>query len=303
MKKWITYVIVAVILVAVIGGVVIRNYYLQEDVEDVKRAELGDSVSVHYTGWLRDDRIYESRRVFDSSQDVVSEETIFTFDERTRGDPFRFTVGEGVIDGWSENVVGMREGQTKVIEVPPAKAYDTYTEDLLFEVKLIEHIPVFEYMEGEDFLEEFEIFPYPNLKVTHPFWGWDVYVYEVQGEIVTLKNSPEVNTNYNSYREDGIGWTSRVTSIDSTAEEGDGRITIRNNVELGTVVDSERLAHRDEVFEEVVGIKRNAGQQASPRGIVVELDEDTVTIDFNQEVSGRTLTFKITLLEITKPEE
>ncbi len=302
MKKWITYVIVAVVVVAVIGGVLIRNSYLEEDVDEVKIAEMGDSVSVHYTGWLYDDRIYDSRRVFDSSQEIISEETTVTFNDRTRGDPFRFTVGQGVIDGWSEQVVGMREGQTKVFQVPPEKAYDTYTDELIFEIKLVENIPVYYDMHGDDFFEEYDIYPYTNLKVTHPFWGWDVYVEEVQREIVILRNSPQMDTYYNAYKEDGIGWTSTVTSIDSNADEGAGRITIRNNVDLGTVVDAQRLASRDDSFGEVVGIKRSAEQQASPQGVVVEVADGTVTIDFNEEVAGKTLTFKITILEITKQE-
>ncbi len=302
MKKWITYVIVAVIIAAAVGGVIVRSHYLTEDEEEVISAETGDTVLVHYTGWLNDDRIYDSRRVFDSSQPVVSEETTVTFQERERGEPFRFTVGSGVIEGWSEAVVGMREGQTKVVNIPTEKAYDTYSEDLVFEVDRVENIPVYETMSGEDFLEEYEIYPYPNLKVTHAFWNWDSYVEQIQGDEVTLRHSPEVDVYYDTYREDGVGWSSKVVSVDSNADGGQGRIVVRNHVELGTVVDSERLSKRDDAFEDVSGIKRAAGQQGTPTGIVVGISEDYITIDFNEEVAGKTLTFKITLLEITEQE-
>ena len=59
-------------------------------------AKEGDTVSVHYTGWLEDGT------KFDSSLD--------------RGTPFQFVLGTRmVIQGWDEGVAGMREGgQTKI---------------------------------------------------------------------------------------------------------------------------------------------------------------------------------------------
>ena len=67
----------------------------------------GDRIAVHYTGWL-----YESGkrgRKFDSSLD--------------RGQPFVFTVGQGVIRGWSEGVVGMKPGGQRELIIPPDLAY------------------------------------------------------------------------------------------------------------------------------------------------------------------------------------
>jgi hypothetical protein len=54
-------------------------------------AEVGQTVSVHYTGWL------ENGKKFDSSVD--------------RGQPFSFPLGAGrVIKGWDEGVKGMKVG-------------------------------------------------------------------------------------------------------------------------------------------------------------------------------------------------
>jgi FKBP-type peptidyl-prolyl cis-trans isomerase FkpA len=67
----------------------------------------GDTVSVHYSGWL-----YENEKrgtKFDSSLD--------------RGQPFFFTVGRGVIRGWSEGVVGMKPGGKRQLIIPPDLAY------------------------------------------------------------------------------------------------------------------------------------------------------------------------------------
>jgi peptidylprolyl isomerase len=67
----------------------------------------GDFIQVHYTGWL-----YENGKrgaKFDSSVD--------------RGEPFEFTVGKGVIRGWSEGVVGMKPGGKRELIIPPDLGY------------------------------------------------------------------------------------------------------------------------------------------------------------------------------------
>jgi FKBP-type peptidyl-prolyl cis-trans isomerase len=67
-------------------------------------AMAGQTVSVHYTGWLTDGT------KFDSSVD--------------RGKPFQFTLGAGqVIPGWDEGVAGMRVGEKRKLIVPPDLGY------------------------------------------------------------------------------------------------------------------------------------------------------------------------------------
>src|SRR5271165_2578214 len=64
----------------------------------------GDTVSVHYTGWLTDGT------KFDSSVD--------------RDDPFQFVLGTGqVIAGWDEGVATMQVGDKVRLTIPPEKAY------------------------------------------------------------------------------------------------------------------------------------------------------------------------------------
>ena len=67
-------------------------------------ATAGQTVSVHYTGWLTDGT------KFDSSVD--------------RGQPFQFTLGAGqVIKGWDEGVAGMRVGEKRKLTIPPDLGY------------------------------------------------------------------------------------------------------------------------------------------------------------------------------------
>ena len=68
------------------------------------RPKTGDTVSVHYTGWLK------SGQKFDSSVD--------------RGKPFEFPIGKGrVIKGWDEGVGTMKVGGKRKLIIPAHLGY------------------------------------------------------------------------------------------------------------------------------------------------------------------------------------
>jgi len=71
-------------------------------------AKKGQSVTVHYTGWLFTDG--EKGAKFDSSLD--------------RRDPFVFSLGAGmVIRGWDEGVAGMKVGGERTLIIPAELGY------------------------------------------------------------------------------------------------------------------------------------------------------------------------------------
>lgn len=90
-------------------------------------AVAGQTVSVHYTGWLVDGK------KFDSSYD--------------HGGPFSFALGASqVIKGWDEGVAGMKVGGKRKLTIPPELAYGSAdvggglippNSTLIFEVELL----------------------------------------------------------------------------------------------------------------------------------------------------------------------
>ena len=77
-------------------------------VGDGEQASKGQSVTVHYTGWLYNDG--EQGDKFDPSKD--------------RNDPFVFTLGAGmVIRGWDEGVAGMKVGGARTLIIPADLGY------------------------------------------------------------------------------------------------------------------------------------------------------------------------------------
>ena len=120
-------VIFAVLVLAMSAS---RAEYLE--VEDItvgvgQAAQSGDTISVHYTGWLA------SGKKFDSSRDS--------------GTPFSFRLGAGqVIQGWDRGLIGMQVGGVRRLTIPPDQGYGNRdvggglippNSTLIFEVELL----------------------------------------------------------------------------------------------------------------------------------------------------------------------
>jgi len=97
----------------------------------------GADVTVHYTGWLFDEKATNQRgEKFDSSVD--------------RNEPFTFLLGAGrVIRGWDDGVAGMHVGGKRVLMIPPEFGYGRKgaggvippNGSLVFEVELLDVKP------------------------------------------------------------------------------------------------------------------------------------------------------------------
>jgi FKBP-type peptidyl-prolyl cis-trans isomerase len=97
---------------------------------DEQKAQLGDIVTVHYSGYLLDG-VNKVGKKFDSSLD--------------RGEPFQFNLGaRQVIEGWELTLADMKIGEERVVILPPQLAYGNRAISiipansfLIFDIKLI----------------------------------------------------------------------------------------------------------------------------------------------------------------------
>jgi len=304
MKKWMTILVILIVIGTSAGGILAANQlYFSEDNsgEETVKAEVGDKVTVDYTGWLQDERIYGNEwRVFDTSYKSVAGKKIVTYREGGRGEPYTFTLGQGVIEGWNKNIKGMEEGERKTFFVPASEGYGSASDKLLFRVDKTQTVPVYETMNKTEFNNRYEVGLSGRVTVKDQFWGWTKSVISIEGDTVVLRNEPDMGKEYSSYVKSGSGWTSEVISIDSNANDGKGIIKVRNHADLGTEVDADHIGKEYTRFNDVSSIKSNAGQNPKPAGIVVKNNDDNIVIDFNEEVMGKTLRFNVEIKSIEK---
>jgi len=104
--------------------------YIDDKVGTGPSPHRGQTVVVHYTGWLYVNG--EKGKKFDSSVD--------------RHEPFEFPIGEGhVIKGWDEGVATMKVGGKRTLIIPPALGYGAHgaggiippNATLMFDVELL----------------------------------------------------------------------------------------------------------------------------------------------------------------------
>ena len=92
--------------------------------------ETGDSVTFAYTGRLDDDT------VFDTSRQSVAEETGLAEAQPDREyEPLTVEIGdEEIIEGLDEGLIGLEEGATETLTIPPEKAYGEPSEEHVQEI-------------------------------------------------------------------------------------------------------------------------------------------------------------------------
>jgi FKBP-type peptidyl-prolyl cis-trans isomerase 2 len=246
----------------------------------------GDQVTVDYVG------MFEDGTVFDTSiENIANNNALYpkslTYTPREDYLPLAFTVGLGeMIAGFDSGVVGMATNQTKTLTIPPEEGYGYPDESLIETMSMTVSKPIYEWTTNTTNFETKYFVP-AELGTTarSAEYGWNITVNFIDpiSDIVRIKNEPHLHEKTSLY----LGWYSEVISIDTTANGGEGEIIVKHML---TPEDAGKLVSTDE-----------AGRAFTV--INVNTDSNIITIDYNTEVVGKTLIFKVTVVNINPTSE
>jgi hypothetical protein len=186
-----------------------------------------------------------------------------------------------MIAGFDSGVIGMATNQTKYLTIPPEEGYGYPDENLIQTMNLTVSLPVYEWTTNTtNFANQYFVLPELGTTVMSPEYGWNVTVNYIDpiSDIVRIKNEPHPNEIISLYS----GWDSKVISIDTSANDGEGEIIVKH---LLTQEDAGNVISTDQGGNEI-------------RVIDVDVDTNLITIDYNTEVVGKTLIFKVTIVTI-----
>ena len=231
-----------------------------------KSVEVGDTVLVNYTAHL------DTGEIFDTTlEEVALDDTqpkVWWFRLRASYTPLKIIVGQGAMPpDFEMALIGLHEGDEKEIAIPPQRAVGLRDPAKITEVPLVQKLDKEEEVSREEFVDKLRQEPIPDEQ--YDMYGLAIYVLEVTEEKVRFHYVLEVGQEIHI----ALG-KALVTDETETQYE----ITLTPT--LGDVVYSAQ-----------------AGQ-----GVVTEIREDAMLVDFNPLLAGETLHYTIWLVEIEKAD-
>lgn len=276
LSDWIVL-LALVIAVIIVLGVYYVVFTVRPSAPPV-RVQQGDQISVDYIGSFQ-----SSGLVFDTSIQSVGADNAtypkaFSFSWKSSWSPLQFTIGDhSVVTGFDQGVRGLSLGQTTTIIVAPALGYGPSTPGAIVLHNIIETVPVRVTMNESAFQKYYGQVALSDTNVTDPVYGWSATVSILNG-LVTVTNSPYPSEPIHPYG----AWGAVVLSVDDTANNGTGVITVQNHVDPSMV---------DKVGGKTPDGKTFYLAAVDPSG-------GTYTVDFDKQVVGRTLVFQVSLVQI-----
>jgi FKBP-type peptidyl-prolyl cis-trans isomerase 2 len=259
-----------------------------------KSVASGDTVIVNYTGFVE---IQGQRKIFDTSlwDRAVDNTTFpkvawFTARAQTGYTTFSFVEGRNqVIVGFDQGVLGMTEGQVKQVSIPPEQGYGKMDATKLTSFNLEQTSTVFTNSTIGAFKTKFTVPPTVGLTITDPVYKWNVTVLSVDtpADKVVYQNAPYLNGIYHIYGSSAAnviaGWDIKVSSIDSTANGGEGLISF-----------SHQLNNSDSW--------NVRGYIGTTMFVLIDIDTTAKTAvrNSNDPLKGQTLIFEISMVTIKK---
>jgi FKBP-type peptidyl-prolyl cis-trans isomerase 2 len=266
-----------------------------------KNVKNGDNITVNYIGRFQDGK------VFDTSIESVAKANGL-FNPGARYEPLKFTVGNRkVIQGFDEGVIGMKVGETKVLTIPPEKAYPI-NPDKIQVGPIIQHVPATTIIP-----KVFEI-PFAQFE---QFFGQnhsagDTVKIPDTNINITIKNiSSKVSLTYDL----NVGydvWDARAPWNETVVKIDDTNITLKPKVKKNDIIQFPKYPWNTTVIDvnnENITLRHNPipettitvpGMFGQMVPMKISFNETSIIMDQNPEVAGKTLIFNVTLISIDR---
>jgi FKBP-type peptidyl-prolyl cis-trans isomerase 2 len=272
MKTWVYVIIVIAVIIAASTGTYLWYNSTVSKVSYEPIVGNGSNISVRYYGYII--YPYDQPRVFDTNMKSVAQNNIsypktLTYTYPSTFNLFNFTVGAGqVIKGFDLGVIGMSQGETKEIIVPPSEGYPVNWSDVK-NISVSQRIPKYQNLTVSEYTARTNATP-TLYAVNHDnVYGWnDQVLYNNSNtKIITISNDPLANTSYYPYK----NYTNYRVYVNSISQNQTISITI---------------------FATPMTVL--------PNGCVIDsVTPTTITINYNTEVAGQTLYFVVTVVKVS----
>jgi FKBP-type peptidyl-prolyl cis-trans isomerase 2 len=283
-------------LILLLAAVILFSGCLAQKTMKSGSVKTGDNISIDYIGSLPDGKVFDT-----SIEKVAIENNLFTSGRIYK--PLNFTVGKGaVIKGLDEGVVGMKVGESRILTIPPEKAYGLSNPMMMQIIPVIENISVTQVLPKvlEVPRNQFESTLGPNHNI-----GEIVTIPGTNIHMTILNITSNVSVSYNLKVGDNI-WQSRAPWNETVIKIDEKNITIRANVSKNEIIQLQGAPWNTTV----VGLNNvNITLRHNPisdtvipsmfgGGMRVHFNETSIIMDQNPEFAGKTLIFNVTLKSI-----
>ncbi|MDG6226024.1 MAG: FKBP-type peptidyl-prolyl cis-trans isomerase [Candidatus Thermoplasmatota archaeon] len=286
-----------VLLLGLVGYTIYDEEIVQKRGVDKKEgillAQEGDEVSVDYTGY------FTNGLVFDTSIGAVARNDSMPksagFMARPVYDDLTFKVGsDQMIKGFDRSILGKKVGQTYTITVPPEQGYGTSDPDLIYYLNSTMTIDLVQVLPLDYFKNIFPVVDYRNdTRFDNPVWKWGCDIVSYDETTITIRHLPVYQQKVQIFP-----WNSTVVDISTQKNT----ITLHHHVDeitKGTRIDIMALSGFDNEWFQ----KANAPEVTKENRGFVTASGGVIVLDFNREVSGKTLIFTITVNDIRRDSE
>jgi FKBP-type peptidyl-prolyl cis-trans isomerase 2 len=253
-----------------------------------KTVKNGDNISVDYTGSLL------NGKVFDTSIEKVAIANNLSVEGRVYK-PLEFTVGKGqMIKGFDEGVIGMKVGETRILTIPPEKAYGPSDPGMIRSMPILDEVPATTEMPATRVItkafevpkSQFESIIGPGHKT-----GDIVRIPETNINLTINNITDKVSLSYNLKKGDEILWSSNAPWNETVVEVDDKNITLRAKVNKNDIVRLQGVPWNETVIkidDKNITLKANVNKddiiqiEGAPwNTTVVGLDNVNVTLRHN----------------------